>query len=340
MAPYVRTVRTASGATAVQIVHGKHGRSRDIEHVGSAHDEVELAALYRQAQDRLHAGMDALAFEVGDAAGGFRIVSSRAARLWGALEQAWAAVGFDRAVKDDSFRKLVLARVVEPTSKRDSLRVLAELGVPAPSYRTVENCLDRCQSRGYRGRFEQACADHVDLSQLRLCLYDVTTLYWETDQADGFRIPGFSKERRLEPQIAVGLLTDPVGFPLMVRAFEGNKAETKTIIPVLDAFKAAHRLVDVTVVADAGMISEKNMGALEDAGYKFIVGGRIPDEPPIVRAWRHVNPGCELADGQVFSVPLPGTKKKPRQWTQWYQYREVRARRHVLASLSEAFLVS
>ena len=73
-------------------------------------------------------------------------------------------------------------------------------------------------------------------------LYDVTTLYFETDKADEFRMPGFSKERRLEPQITIGLLADAAGFPLMVQAFEGNKAETTTMLPTIDAFKAAHRL--------------------------------------------------------------------------------------------------
>ena len=72
-------------------------------------------------------------------------------------------------------------------------------------------------------------------------LYDVSTLYFETDQGDGFREPGFSKERRLEPQITIGLLTGQDGFPLMVSAFEGNKAETKTMLPVIKAFMAAHR---------------------------------------------------------------------------------------------------
>jgi hypothetical protein len=43
-------------------------------------------------------------------------------------------------------------------------------------------------------------------------------------RGDGFRESGFSKERRLEPQITIGLLTDHDGFPLMVSAFEGNKA--------------------------------------------------------------------------------------------------------------------
>jgi hypothetical protein len=39
-------------------------------------------------------------------------------------------------------------------------------------------------------------------------LFDVSTLYFETEAGDGFREPGFSKERRLEPQITLGLLTD------------------------------------------------------------------------------------------------------------------------------------
>jgi transposase len=82
-------------------------------------------------------------------------------------------------------------------------------------------------------------------------LYDVSTLYFETDAEDGFREPGFSKERRLEPQITIGLLTDVSGFPLMAEAFEGNKAETKTMLPVITAFMTADQLTDVTVVADA-----------------------------------------------------------------------------------------
>jgi hypothetical protein len=64
-----------------------------------------------------------------------------------------------------------------------------------------------------------------------LVLYDVTTLYFETDQGDGFREPGFSKERRLEPQITIGLLTDAAGFPLMVEAFEGNAARPPPCCP-------------------------------------------------------------------------------------------------------------
>ena len=91
-----------------------------------------------------------------------------------------------------------------------------------------------------------------------LALYDVSTLYFETDEGDGFREPGFSKERRLEPQITIGLLTDGAGFPLAVEAFEGNRAETATMLPTIRAFMTAHRLTDVTIVADAGMVSASN----------------------------------------------------------------------------------
>ncbi|MFM9746068.1 IS1634 family transposase, partial [Streptomyces brasiliscabiei] len=57
--------------------------------------------------------------------------------LWDVLEAAYRRLGFDAAVDDDVFMKLVLARVVEPTSKADTIRVLGELGVPAPGLRTI-----------------------------------------------------------------------------------------------------------------------------------------------------------------------------------------------------------
>jgi hypothetical protein len=68
--PYVRTVRTASGAIAVQIVHSSHRGSRDIEHIGSAHDAVELELLKAVARQRLAAGQGELALGLDTAAAG------------------------------------------------------------------------------------------------------------------------------------------------------------------------------------------------------------------------------------------------------------------------------
>ena len=83
---------------------------------------------------------------------------------------------------------------------------------------------------------------------------------------DGFREPGFSKERRLEPQITIGLLTEAAGFPLLVNAVQDNRAETTTMLPSLSASMAAHRLADITIVADADMVSEANRRDIEGAG--------------------------------------------------------------------------
>jgi hypothetical protein len=57
---YVRTVKTASGARAVQIVHSSRRGSRDIEHIGSAHDDAELEVLKAVARQQLAGGQGEL----------------------------------------------------------------------------------------------------------------------------------------------------------------------------------------------------------------------------------------------------------------------------------------
>ena len=157
----------------------------------------------------------------------------------------------------------------------------------------------------------------------------MSTLYFETDAGDGFREPGFSKERRLDPQITIGLLTDAAGFPLMVSAFEGNKAETKTMLPVIQAFMAAHQLPDVTVVADAGMVSEANQKEIEAAGLSFILGMRIPEVPYVVaavapRAPRRARPRRARVHPALARRARAGDR---RDQVIYYQYRHDRARR-------------
>ena len=114
----------------------------------------------------------------------------------------------------------------------------------------------------------------------------------------------------------------------MVSAFEGNKAETTTIVPAIQAFQAAHRLTDVTVVADAGMVSASNQQAIEDAGLSFIFGARISDVPYVVAHRRREHPGQDIPDGHVFTQPWPaGPAGGRRDQVIYYQYRADRARR-------------
>ena len=110
-------------------------------------------------------------------------------------------------------------------------------------------------------------------------LYDVTTLYFEAEHEDDLRKVGYSKERRVDPQVVVGLLVDRDGFPLEIGCFEGNTAETTTIGPIIKAFQARHSLSDIVVVADAGMLSASNLRELDEAGLRFIVGSRVAKAP-------------------------------------------------------------
>jgi hypothetical protein len=100
---------------------------------------------------------------------------------------------------------------------------------------------------------------------------------------------------------------------------------------VLRSFMTAHGLADVTVVADAGMVSAGNQEAIEDEGLSFILGAKIPHVPYLVAQWRREHPGEELPDGQVFVQPWPATDKQKaagrRDKTIFYVYRADRARR-------------
>jgi hypothetical protein len=273
---WIRRVRTASGATAVQIAESVDGRRRIVRHVGSARDEAELGLLIEEAQrlladdgqGELNLGITPKAVRVHmvpppaealftDAAGDLtprglvarpRVLRSSSGLLYDALAGVYASLGFDDAVGDEVFGDLVIARVVEPTSLLDVDRVLAELGRTSASLSTRKRSLRRARAGGYRDQIAAACFSHARTAgDVSLVLYDVTTLYFEADKEDDLRRVGYSKERRVDPQIVVGLLVDRCGFPLEIGCFEGNKADTLTIVPIVKTFQQRHAITDMVV---------------------------------------------------------------------------------------------
>ena len=331
---WIRRVRTASGATAVQIAESVDGRRRIVRHVGSARDEAELGLLMEQArqllvddaQRELDLGITpkarraemvpapaATLFTTDTVDGPSRarlvaiprVLKSCSGLLYDALAGVYADLGFDAAVDDDVFRDLVIARVTEPTSLLDVDRVLAELGRTSASLSTRKRTLRRCRGGGYRDQIAAACFQYAcATSDVSLVLYDVTTLYFEADKEDDLRKVGYSKERRVDPQIVVGLLVDRRGFPLEIGCFEGNKAETFTIIPIVKAFQERHQITDMVVVADAGMLSATNLAALDEAGLRFIVGSRVTKAPGDLEShfrWH----GDVFTDGQIIDTITP-----------------------------------
>ena len=100
------------------------------------------------------------------------------------------------------------------------------------------------------------------------------------------------------------------------------------MLPVIKEFMAAHGLTGVTVVADAGMVSEANQKEIEAAGLSFILGMRIPDVPYVVAQWHREHPGEPIPDGHIFTQRWPvGPAGGRRDQVIYYQYRHDRARR-------------
>ena len=318
VSPFVRKVKTASGATAVQIAVKEGRRDKVIEHLGSAHTEAELAALMEIGRHRI--APDQLTLELtptppavpglptaSDAIGTDAVVESkRSALLWEVLHEAYTRLGLGEAVGGDrAFEQMVLARLIEPSSKAQVPRVLGDLGLEPVSVRTLFRSLARAQERGYREAICQALFEHVTASGgLALCLYDVTTLYFEAEREDDLRKVGYSKERRVDPQVIVGLLVDRHGFPLQVGCWEGNKAETATIVPIVEAFQSAHGIEELVIVADAGMLSATNLKSLHEARLRFIVGARQVRAPGDLEAHFRWS-GDAFTDGQLIDTITP-----------------------------------
>jgi hypothetical protein len=316
----------------VQIAEYDGGRRKIVAHVGSARTEAELGILLERARELL-ADPAQGTFDLGiepaaprtrlvkreaspalfgaepsggipAAAGPARVVSTDSRVLFQALNSVYDGLGLG-GLGDDVFRDLVLARVVEPTSVLDTGRVLAELGREAASGKTMRRALARCADRGYRDKIAELCFAHARASgDISLVLYDVTTLYFEAEHEDALRKAGYSKERRVDPQVVVGLLVDRHGFPLEIGCFEGDKAEKHTILPVIRQFQDRHGIEATVVVADAGMLSAANLDDLDEAGLGFIVGSRVTKAPVDLEShfrWH----GDAFTDGQVIDTLTP-----------------------------------
>lgn len=332
----------------MQIAEYVEGRRRIVAHIGSAHSEAELGLLIESARgllgDSAQAELDLgveprprqtrLIAPAADTDAGLFAETTRQARvteaprvgapqvvatgsrvLFDALAEVFADLGFG-VVGDDTFRDLVIARIVEPTSILDTGRVLTDLGRSPASEKTMRRALTRCAGRGYRDRIASACFDHAAAAgDVSLCLYDVTTLYFEAEKEDDLRKVGYSKERRVDPQIVVGLLVDRRGFPLEIGCFEGNKAETTTILPIITAFRNRHDLPaglgGMVVVADAGMLSASNLRELDETGLRFIVGSRVTKAPVDLESHFHWH-GDAFTDGQIIDTLTPRDRRAAR----------------------------
>ena len=173
------------------------------------------------------------------------------------------------------FKFLVLLRILAPDSKRASFQMKdgfygMEVGF---ALHDIYRALDKC------AEFELELQRHTNERIKRIvgrdlshAFYDVTNYYCEVDFPDGendLRQRGVSKEHRVDP-VSMGLFMDGNGLPDCMSIFPCNTGESLTLQPTVGDVKKSYGLGRVTVVADKGLNTSKNIDAISNAGDGFV----------------------------------------------------------------------
>jgi transposase len=197
------------------------------------------------------------------------------------------------------FRHLVITRLFNPGSKLKTIDYLYRYQGISYSSDKLYRFLDTLCGRGkMKGELDQQGVDiktqveHITFEHTRAVLkgkisvvfYDMTTIYFESSDEDDFRKTGFSKDGKHQcPQIYLGLLVASGGNPIGYEIFEGNVFEGNTLFPVLQGIEKKYCLGKPVVIADAGLLSKKNIELLEGSGYKYILGARPKNESEAIK---------------------------------------------------------
>jgi transposase len=303
---FFRQKKNRSGVISVQVIDKSGGKYRLVKTIGSSSDAGEVSTLVGLAKAwiKAHQGQLDIDFSGGRAEAERFLANITQIKLEGIellLGSLFEQIGFGQ-IKDDLFKRLVLARLCYPASKLRTTDYLAKYEYIETDVQAVYRYMDKLH-RTQRDAVQRISFEHtvqVLGGRISMVFYDVTTLYFEIAQEDELRKPGFSKEgKHQHPQILLGLLVSVDAYPLAYEIFEGNKFEGHTMLPVLEAFKERYGLDKLVVIADSGLLSRQNIESLEDQGYEFILGARIKNES--VRVQEQIL-SLRLENGQSAAV--------------------------------------
>lgn len=281
-------------STRIRIIQkarvGSIWKKQLVEHIGSAVAELDIAVLMAQAQQRL------AELRLGDQLT-LQLTSSspvsqlqRTGEYWQLAEIALGGV-YDRLgiAKLPFLRLLVIARIVYPRSKLQTAGFLSDcLATPCSEdqlYRSMDVLAAKQAAVLERVRTYTIATYPRSVGYV---LYDVTTLYFEKGEDDeartlkdgtvvsGLRKKGYSKDHRGDlPQVVLGLAVNELGMPLSYQLHSGDTYEGHTLLGGIEATMDTLHKTDLTVVADAGMLSSHNLTELEKRGLHYIVGARL-----------------------------------------------------------------
>ena len=287
---FTRRKHNRSGTISVVVVDKSGGRFTEIHRVGVARSEEEAAALEAEGRHWIdtYGGQQMIDFEskaetelrtAEDVLSGIR--SARLTAVQTIINKVYDSIGFNE-IKDEELRHLVIGRICQPMSKKATVDYLRRHFKDDVSLQKIYRYMDKLYNT-QRERVQEISVRHTRQlfgGNIGILFYDVTTLYFETTDKDDLRNNGFSKDgKNANPQVVLGLLVSRGGYPLSYALFNGAQFEGYTMIPIVDDFIQRYNLgSDFIVIADAGLMSDKNVKLLRSAGYKYIIGARIKKE--------------------------------------------------------------
>ena len=170
-------------------------------------------------------------------------------------------------------RDLVIARVMAPGSKRASAEQLDLHYGRTHSLDSVYRLMDALHARlDVLKQIVLAATASLTGGSVQMMLFDVTTLYFESVDADELRAFGYSKDQKYHcTQVVLALATDEDGLPIGYELFPGNTAEVKTLLACMKSWQAQLPAGKVSFVADRALCSRANLGALEAQPWNYVV---------------------------------------------------------------------
>jgi transposase len=287
---FLRKKVNKSGVISVQIIDKSSGKYKVYKTIGSSSDLNEVDSLFLEGRRIILEAQKAQEFDFTDYRKIYSdvlssIVSQKTIGIQYVLGKIFNDIGFNQ-IKDNLFKDLVLYRLVYPKSKLKTTEYLYRYEQKLYSEDVIYRFMDKLNNR-YKDKVQEISIKHTQKildNTIQAVFYDVTTIYFEIEREDQLRIPGFSKDgKHSNPQILLGLLVSKNAYPLAYDIFEGNKFEGDTFIPILDKFREKFKLEKLTVIADAGLLSQKNIQDLINKKYEFIIGARIKNEKESIK---------------------------------------------------------
>ena len=283
---FLRKLKNRSGSTSVQIISKSGGKYKVVKSIGSGTSEQELEKLWYlgtqelerlQGQTKLFVSQtDTLIEQVFDNLQNTSIRTVGPEIIFGKI---YDHIGFN-SIGEDLFRHLVIARLSFPLSKLKTSEYLYRYQGVTVGIDAIYRFLDKLNSQ-LKVQVEQIVFNHTKrvLGDIGVVFYDMTIIYFEASDEDDLRKTGFSKDgKHQNPQIFLGLLVGTGGYAIGYDIFEGNIYEGHTLIPFLENISAKFNLDKPVVIADAGLLSNANINALDQKSYQYIIGARLKSE--------------------------------------------------------------